>query len=398
LTQTFSDTQLLDTVNNIVVNPGGVSIQNNFSEVQVLTLPPVAPVAPEPEPFAGNPNPAVSTNPGSNPNPLAPNPGVTGFPGLGGSQAGINIAVGGSPRSIPFQTQAQPSVDPEGEAFAWHTTDEDGEITATNLSHRFGMVGGIPMVGDFDGDGIDDVAVYKDGYWMIDINRNGRWDQEDLLARLGDADDLPVTGDWDGDGKDDIGIYGPIWEGDMDAISHEAGLPHPENQQTSDHKNVPPQEDLATRGARTMKLSAHGRQQADLVDHVFGPDEESLLPIAAMANLIIATGPSTSVRPATDLLWVTSTVTVSKIWPCIATAPGSSTPTETKRSTSPTRPSSLVVQMTFRSQVTGTAMVLMSRRSTASVVAPSSTKEFPAEYASQRTGCHAHAQHEHAEF
>ena len=320
LTQTFSDTQLLDTVNNIVVNPGGVSIQNNFSEVQVLTLPP------EPVPFTGNPNPAVSTNPGSNPNPLAPNPGVTGFPGLGGSQAGINIAVGGSPRSIPFQTQAQPSVDP-GDAFAWHlsiinggqprglgenvgeevgslhqvgfisnadwsrfdmesgvwtfsTTDEDGEITATNLSHRFGMVGGIPIVGDFDGDGIDDVAVYKDGYWMIDINRNGRWDQEDLLARLGDADDLPVTGDWDGDGKDDIGIYGPIWEGDIDAISHEAGLPHPENQQTSDHKNVPPQEDLATRGARTMKLSAHGRQQADLVDHVFGPDEESLLPIA----------------------------------------------------------------------------------------------------------------------
>ena len=124
------------------------------------------------------------------------------------------------------------------------------------------------------------MAVFKDGYWMIDINRNGRWDREDLLARLGDADDKPVTGDWDGDGKDDIGIYGPMWEGDTNAIAFEPGLPNPENQETSLHKNVPPSDDHAAHGSRTMKLTTFGNNQAHVVDHVFGPDEESLVPVA----------------------------------------------------------------------------------------------------------------------
>ena len=44
-------------------------------------------------------------------------------------------------------------------------------------------------------------------------NGNGRWDTTDLWAQLGDEGELPVTGDWDGDGKDDIGIFGPAWFG-----------------------------------------------------------------------------------------------------------------------------------------------------------------------------------------
>ncbi|MFO0884388.1 MAG: hypothetical protein U0894_09395 [Pirellulales bacterium] len=33
-------------------------------------------------------------------------------------------------------------------------------------------------------------------------------------AKLGSKADVPVVGDWDGDGKDDIGIFGPEWPGD----------------------------------------------------------------------------------------------------------------------------------------------------------------------------------------
>ena len=35
-----------------------------------------------------------------------------------------------------------------------------------------------------------------------------------MWAKLGGERDLPVVGDWDGDGKDDIGIFGPEWTGD----------------------------------------------------------------------------------------------------------------------------------------------------------------------------------------
>ncbi len=314
LTETFSDSQLQDTVANIRVNPGGVSIQNNFSEVRVLQVDPVDPVL---NPFGAGP-----TTPPPIQNPLRPSPGITGLPGLAGAQSGNFTSIVGSSRGAAFQTEAQAVAD---NAYTWHlsvinggsprgegegaspqtawqqvgyisnadwsrfdmesavwtfTTTQDDDIRINGLTQRFGAIGGIPVVGDFDGDGIDEVAVFKDGFWMIDINRNGRWDREDLLARLGDADDRPVTGDWDGDGKDDIGIYGPIWEGDVNAIAHEPGLPNPENQNTNLHKNVPPRDNHATNGARTMKLSTFGTQQSDVVDHVFGPDEESLMPIA----------------------------------------------------------------------------------------------------------------------
>ena len=116
-------------------------------------------------------------------------------------------------------------------------------------SIRFGALGGTPLAGDFDGNGIDEVAIFKDGYWMIDINHNGRWDQSDLLAMLGDAEDRPVVGDWDGDGKDDIGIYGPMWARDQEAIENEPGLPNPDNSPVTRPKNVPPQTADATNGA-----------------------------------------------------------------------------------------------------------------------------------------------------
>jgi hypothetical protein len=78
----------------------------------------------------------------------------------------------------------------------------------------FGLAGAIPVVGDFNGDGKDEIGIFYKGEWFLDLNGNGRWDAEDLWAKLGSDQDKPVTGDWDGDGKDDIGIYGPEWPGD----------------------------------------------------------------------------------------------------------------------------------------------------------------------------------------
>ena len=106
-------------------------------------------------------------------------------------------------------------------------TDIGNPASARKL--RFGMKGGIPIAGDFNGDGTFEVGIFKDGRWYIDLNGNGVWDEGDLWAKLGHRGDLPVAGDWDGDGKTDIGIFGPAWPRDPRAIAHEPGLPDPDN-------------------------------------------------------------------------------------------------------------------------------------------------------------------------
>ena len=74
-------------------------------------------------------------------------------------------------------------------------------------SVRFGQPGDVPLTGDFNGDGIEEIAVYRDGSWWIDIDGNRQLDAADLNYQMGGADDHPIVGDWDGDGIDEPGLY-----------------------------------------------------------------------------------------------------------------------------------------------------------------------------------------------
>lgn len=73
----------------------------------------------------------------------------------------------------------------------------------------FGQAGDLPLVGDWDGDGKESLAVYRNGLWLIDWNQNGQFDGSttDRVAYFGGAGYTPVAGDWNGDGKDEIGIF-----------------------------------------------------------------------------------------------------------------------------------------------------------------------------------------------
>ena len=75
-------------------------------------------------------------------------------------------------------------------------------------AHRmyFGTTAGLPVAGDFNGDGFAEQGMFVDGRWFIDLNGNGKWDAADLQLTLGRPGDLPVVGDWDGDGRDQIGV------------------------------------------------------------------------------------------------------------------------------------------------------------------------------------------------
>lgn len=76
-------------------------------------------------------------------------------------------------------------------------------------SFYYGAPGDLPILCDWNGDGIATVGVYRDsrGYLLLhDGNSTGSADYEFYYGIPGDR---PVCGDWDGDGVDTIAIFRP---------------------------------------------------------------------------------------------------------------------------------------------------------------------------------------------
>ncbi len=78
--------------------------------------------------------------------------------------------------------------------------------TATSATYyRFGETGDVPFSGDFDGNGTSQVGVHKMGTTTWDLRS---WTGNAVRVRnLGSASDIAVTGDWDGNGRSDLGWY-----------------------------------------------------------------------------------------------------------------------------------------------------------------------------------------------
>lgn len=69
----------------------------------------------------------------------------------------------------------------------------------------FGMAGDKPIIGDWDGDGVDTIGIYRQGvFYLRNSNTTG---YADVTFAFGQADDLPVAGDWNGDGRDTVGVF-----------------------------------------------------------------------------------------------------------------------------------------------------------------------------------------------
>lgn len=68
----------------------------------------------------------------------------------------------------------------------------------------YGRVGDVPVIGDWDGDGIDGIGVFRNGLFLLrDTLSTG---PAQYTISYGRAGDQPISGDWDGDGVDEIGI------------------------------------------------------------------------------------------------------------------------------------------------------------------------------------------------
>jgi hypothetical protein len=82
----------------------------------------------------------------------------------------------------------------------------DLNTQAFALNGTFGQAGDVPIVGDFDGNGVYDMAVYRSGSWLVDTTHTLVSDPSPISFG-GVAGDVPLTGDFDGDGISDLVIY-----------------------------------------------------------------------------------------------------------------------------------------------------------------------------------------------
>jgi hypothetical protein len=287
-----------DAILQVPLAIGQVSQLNNFSEIQTFKIiipppPPETPKPPEnpPQPLLVFP-PIVLPPQVFIPQPPAPAPVIGGG---GAFTWHLSVIDAGLPRVARRSTRQSGIVFKPAlwvEKTEWqHDKMQHGAwlihgAQGAGPQMLFGLPDAIPVVGDFNGDGKDEIGIYYKGEWFLDLNGNGQWDPEDLWAKLGSEQDRPVTGDWDGDGKDDIGIFGPEWPGDPVHLEHEPGLPDQDNQRivALKPKNVPPTPEQATDGERLMRLTAHGKERADLIDHVFQFGGGQDIPIAGDWN------------------------------------------------------------------------------------------------------------------
>src|SRR5581483_1051318 len=77
--------------------------------------------------------------------------------------------------------------------------------------NNFGQAGDLPVVGDWDGDGIDTVGVFRNGTFLLtnSPNINNSSPTVDITVTLGQAGDIPIVGYWNGDGIDTVGVFRP---------------------------------------------------------------------------------------------------------------------------------------------------------------------------------------------
>ena len=100
--------------------------------------------------------------------------------------------------------------DPTHAAFFLRNSNTAG---VADISFTFGPVGSglIPLVGDWNGDGIDTIGLYDPAQATFSLRNSNSSGGADISFTFGPAGLgwIPLVGDWNGDGIDTIGLYDP---------------------------------------------------------------------------------------------------------------------------------------------------------------------------------------------
>ncbi|MDH3425172.1 MAG: M15 family metallopeptidase [Acidimicrobiia bacterium] len=85
----------------------------------------------------------------------------------------------------------------------------DSGLGAADANFLFGDLGDKPFVGDFDGNGVDDVGLHREATGLVYYRFSLTQGNADHSFLFGDPDDVLVSGDWDGTGADTVAVYRP---------------------------------------------------------------------------------------------------------------------------------------------------------------------------------------------
>ena len=109
----------------------------------------------------------------------------------------------------PTHTRATIGVyDPSSQTFYLRNTNSPG---LADLTIQYGPPGAIPLVGDWDGDGIETIGLYDPAHAAFFLRNSNSSGTADISFNFGPAGlgFIPLVGDWNGDGVDTIGLYNP---------------------------------------------------------------------------------------------------------------------------------------------------------------------------------------------
>jgi len=100
---------------------------------------------------------------------------------------------------------------------AWWALDYNGngawDYPSADKLYLFGISGDKPVAGDWSGSGKTKIGIVRQGgtdmWWALDFNGNGQWDgiYIDRVWYFAEWGAVPIVGDWNGDGKDQVGIF-----------------------------------------------------------------------------------------------------------------------------------------------------------------------------------------------
>jgi hypothetical protein len=136
------------------------------------------------------------------------------------------------------------------------------------------------LVGDFDGNGRDDLAVRHGNRVEIDLDLDG---EPDLEQTFGDGDDEYLVGDWDGDGKDNLAYRmddAIVMDIDFDEradFQQRLGRGDAEDQYLVGDWNGDGLSDLAVRRGNQVHMEINGDARFDFVQTFGRADDEQFL-------------------------------------------------------------------------------------------------------------------------
>lgn len=98
----------------------------------------------------------------------------------------------------------------EARVYVINELGDDGKgLGRADFAYYFGNPGDQPFVGDFDGDNVDTIGLYRQSTGFVYFRNSLTTGVADLSFFYGDPGDVIMAGDWDGDGDDTVAVYRP---------------------------------------------------------------------------------------------------------------------------------------------------------------------------------------------